>query len=45
MRSESELLVDFKRGDDNSQAYWRERVMVEVLLDIRSLMKQLVSKL
>lgn len=45
MRSESELVTEFKRGEDNTPAYWRERVTLEVLLDLRTLMSELVKKL
>lgn len=45
MRSEQELMSEFKRGEDNTSSYWRERVMVEVLLDLRSLISELVKKL
>lgn len=43
MRNESELMSDFKRGDDNSHSYWRERILLEVLMDIRSLLARFVS--
>lgn len=45
MRSEAELIVEFKRGEDNSPQYWRDRIILEVLLDIRSLMRTVAEKL
>lgn len=45
MRNESELLQEFKRGDDNTPSYWRARVTLEVLFDLRTLMTELVKKL
>lgn len=44
MRNESDILVEFNRGNDNSPAYWRERMLLELLIDVRSLLAKLASR-
>jgi hypothetical protein len=44
MRSETDIASEFKTGHDNSPSYWRDRMLLEVLLDIRSLLSKLVSR-
>ena len=41
MRSEHELMSQFRENEETNPAYQRERVMLEVLLDVRSLLVQL----
>ena len=44
MRNESEILSEFNRGNDNSSAYWRERMLLELLIDVRTLLAKLVNR-
>ena len=43
MRSEPELMSKFKEGEEATPGYQRERVMLEVMLDVRSLLSQILS--
>ncbi len=41
MRSEHDLMSQFRTNEEAGPGYQRERVMLEVLLDVRSLLVQL----